>query len=310
MKKVLCPGEALIDFVSIEKTNDLKLSNTFLKKAGGAPANACGAMTKLGVESYFMGSVGSDPFGEYLIDYLNNCNINTSLVKKSKLNTTLAFVSIDDEGERDFKFNRGADAKYIIDDTNILDSFDAIHFASATAFLGDELEDSYNKILKYAYDKKKLISFDPNYRDALFENDNETFIKKSIEFIRYSTIVKLSEEELYLISEINDLDLACLKLQSLGVEFLLITLGKKGTVLYHDNKRYDIASIKVDMIDSTGAGDAFIGSVIAKAVEYDCLSLEKMLDIIKYANVVGALTTTKLGALSSIPTEDEVNSYL
>ncbi len=199
MTKILCPGEALIDLFGTERKN-LVDATTFEKKAGGAPANAAGAMIKFGIDAYFLGTVGNDPFGSFLITELEKYNINTKYIQRSNSEfTTFAFVSIDQNGERDFVFNRGADAK--LDLTNIdLSQFDGFHFASATAFLGDQLNQSYDQILEYAVANHKFISFDANYRDALFDDKQPLFIEKSLEYIAKANLIKLSLEELQLIT--------------------------------------------------------------------------------------------------------------
>ena len=196
MKKVLCPGEALIDFVSMNAGKSLKATNGFIKKAGGAPANVAAAISKLGCEAYFCGSVGNDAFGEFLEDTLIANNINTELMfKLNDHNTTFAFVSLMKDGERDFEFARDADGylpfEYIEKE---LDRFDLFHFGSETAFLDGQLKETYYKIKDYALKNNKLISFDANYRDALFGDKQEVFINCCKEFIADSDIVKLSDE--------------------------------------------------------------------------------------------------------------------
>lgn len=310
MKKILCPGEALIDFVSLERTNDLKKCNTFTKKVGGAALNVCGAMTKLGIEADFIGAVGMDPFGEFIIDYLVENNLNTNLIDRVEKNTTLAFVTLDDAGERDFVFNRGADEFLKINDKNVLADYDAFHFGSATAFLGGSLEHSYNTTLEYAINNDKFISFDPNYREDLFKDNKTDFIKKALQYIKVSNLIKLSEQELYLITGINDINKACEHLSNITTGYLVITLGNKGSLLYYDHKSHMIPSIEVQALDSTGAGDAFIGALVAKTVSRERITIQTLKDDIFISNIVGALTTTKYGALSSIPTAKEIEKYL
>lgn len=308
MKKVLCPGEALIDFVATEGLGNLEDSNNFTKKAGGAPVNAAGAMAKLGVEAYFMGAVGNDPFGNFLKKTMETYNIKTDYLDQiDDKPTTLAFVSLTADGERDFKFNRGADAKLEIQAVKSLDKFDCVHFASATAFMGEGLETSYDILLQYAKQKNKLISFDANYRDALFGDNQEKFISKCKEYIASSDIVKLSDEEAMLISGETDLVTAGEKLQKLSGKYMLITLGSNGTYLFYTQGMEHITTEKVEMVDSTGAGDAFIGTVIALAIQEQTLGLERMKKIVKIANKVGAITTQSYGALESIPSLSELN---
>ncbi len=303
MYKVLCPGEALIDFVAVEALGDLSLSNKFEKKAGGAPANAAGAMQKFGVEAYFMGAVGNDPFGEFLKRELDKHNINTKFMHLiDNVPTTLAFVSLTKDGERDFVFNRGADAKLTLVEPAVLAEFDCMHFASATAFLGDELEKTYNQILEYALANNKLVTFDANYREALFGDQKELFINNCLHYIKHSDIVKLSEEEAVLLTSNPDIIEAGTMLQRLNNKYVLITRGARGTSLFSPEGHTYIDTTPVQMVDSTGAGDAYIGTVVALATQAETLSVEKMIEIVKIANRVGALTTQNYGALESIPT--------
>lgn len=307
MKKVICPGEALIDFVSMDIGKTLKATDGFIKKAGGAPANVAAAISKLGAEAYFCGTVGDDAFGGFLEDTLNNNNINTELLFKIKNNTTFAFVSLMENGERDFEFARDADeclTFYMISDR--LEEFDLYHFGSATAFMGGNLKDTYFKLKEYAKSNNKIISFDANYRESLFGNNKEEFIKCCKEFIVDSNIVKLSEEEAKLISGIEDIKEASQYIVNLGCENLMVTLGKEGTLLSNREKQILIKTKEVKMKDATGAGDAFIGAVIAQILNEPGKSMEK---IVEMANLVGGITTTKLGALESIPTWDEVFAY-
>ena len=307
MKKVICPGEALIDFVSMDIGKTLKATDGFIKKAGGAPANVAAAISKLGAEAYFCGTVGDDAFGGFLEDTLNNNNINTELLFKIKNNTTFAFVSLMENGERDFEFARDADECLTFDMiSDRLEEFDLYHFGSATAFMGGNLKDTYFKLKEYAKSNNKIISFDANYRESLFGNNKEEFIKCCKEFIVDSNIVKLSEEEAKLISGIEDIKEASQYIVNLGCENLMVTLGKEGTLLSNREKQILIKTKEVKMKDATGAGDAFIGAVIAQILNEPGKSMEKIMEM---ANLVGGITTTKLGALESIPTWDEVFAY-
>ena len=309
MKKVLCPGEALIDFVSMNAGKSLKATNGFIKKAGGAPANVAAAISKLGCEAYFCGSVGNDAFGEFLEDTLIANNINTELMfKLNDHNTTFAFVSLMKDGERDFEFARDADGylpfEYIEKE---LDRFDLFHFGSATAFLDGQLKETYYKIKDYALKNNKLISFDANYRDALFGDKQEVFINCCKEFIADSDIVKLSDEEAMLISGMENIEEAARAIVNLGCKNLIVTLGKLGALLTTKEMQVLVPTKEIEMKDATGAGDAFIGAVLAQILnEPD----KNIVEIVKLANVVGGLTTTRIGALESIPTWNEVFEYI
>lgn len=309
MKKVLCTGEALIDFVSMDVGESLKETNGFIKKAGGAPANVAAAISKLGCEAYFCGSVGNDAFGEFLEDILIANNINTELMfKLNEHNTTFAFVSLMKGGERDFEFARDAD-KYLSFEyvEKELDRFDLFHFGSATAFLDGQLKETYYKIKAYALKNNKLISFDANYRDALFGDKQETFINCCKEFISDSDIVKLSGEEAMLISGMENVEEASKAIVEIGCKSLIVTLGKLGSLVTTKEIQVLVPTKELEMRDAIGAGDAFIGAVLAQILnEPD----KDIFEIVKLANIVGGLTTRKIGALESIPTWDEVFEYM
>ena len=288
MKKVICPGEALIDFVSIDLGKSLKETSGFLKKAGGAPANVAAAISKLGADAYFCGTVGNDAFGNFLEDTFKNNKINTELMfKLDTNNTTFAFVSLMEDGERDFEFARDADSRLTFDMIkDNLKKFDLYHFGSATAFLEGDLKKTYYKLKEYAKKNNKIISFD---------------------FIKDSNIVKLSEEEAFLISGKNNIKEASEFIIKLGCDNLIITLGKEGALLTTKEKQVLVPTKELKMKDATGAGDAFMGAVLAQVVENPAKSME---EIVKTANIVGGITTTKIGALESIPTWDEVLTFI
>lgn len=309
MKKVLCVGEALIDFVSENPGMSLKDTGHFAKKAGGAPANAAGAIAKLGAEAYFCGTVGNDAFGAFLEETFQKNRIHTELmIKLDHRSTTLAFVSLKEDGERDFQFVRDADQALSFESIrDRLDQFDLFHFGSATAFLEGELRTTYYQLKDYAKEKQIPITFDANYREAFFADKQEDFVRHCKNFIKDSDIVKLSEEEAELISGKSSLNEAAEYIAGLGCGYLIITLGKQGALLATREFQKVIPSKKFDMIDATGAGDAFIGAVIAQVLQDRETNME---EIVRIANLVGGLTTRKLGALESIPGWDEVQAEL
>lgn len=309
MKKVICPGELLIDFICEDKDKSLAQGEHFIKKAGGAPANVAVAIKKMGVQSYMLGTVGDDQFGIFLEDTLKKYGVNTDyLIKLPDYDTTLAFVSLDSNGERDFRFNRGADEAYQFSmiDEKLLNEANVYHFGSATAFLEGALRDTYYQLLLYGVKNNKIISFDPNYRDALFAGNEDSFISNSLEFIKHTDILKVSDEEAELLTGEKDIEVAARKLNELGAKYVLITLGKKGTLISTSTTHEYVLVTPVNMVDATGAGDAFIGSIIARVSGSEDLSMEAMRKNVEFANKVGAMTVQKYGALDSIPYKDEV----
>lgn len=306
MDKVFCIGELLIDFIGKDINKGIKKGVNFEKKAGGAPANVAAAVCKLDGEAAFLGQVGDDSFGRFLVDMLKEVNIDVEMTKMEGC-TTLAFVAIDENGEREFEFNRGSDGDYSFDSINLnkIGSSDIIHFGSATGLLEGELKKTYFKLLEYGKKNNIFISFDPNYRDALITGDKlERFIEDSKSFIKVADFVKLSDEEIKIITKEEDLNQGVKKLHELGAKVVAITLGAEGTLISNGNLSEIVSSIKIKQVDSTGAGDAFVGALLKKVAEIKekkNISFEEWKMIIAYANKVGAITCTNYGAIDSIP---------
>ena len=307
MKKVFCVGELLIDFVAENQGSDLSKAKEFTKKAGGAPANVACAISKLGGKSTFVGCVGNDPFGRFLLHILDNANVDISQAQQSEIFTTLAFVSIDSDGERDFVFSRGADRdlKY---NSSLKKDFNGnmVHFGAATALLGGNLEDAYGRYFFDALTQESFISFDPNYRVDLWKNKEEQFIKKCIPFVQKAHLCKFSLEEAQLLSGKTSLTDACEALHTIGTETIVITLGSKGTLLSTKEYNKIIPSIEVNPVDTTGAGDAFIGCLLQQIATHANIKHllkheSELTNMVAMANKAGAITTTNFGAIEALP---------
>ena len=315
MAKVICPGEVLIDFISLENGKKFVDVEKFQKKAGGAPANVATALVKLGASAEFVGAVGKDSFGKFLIETLEHYKVGTShVIEDPNLGTTIAYVSIDEDGERDFEFMRGADGNISPEQINFeaFNDCKIVHLGSATALLGAQLYEVYQAFIDFATKNDKFISFDPNYRDALYHDKQALFVKHCKEVIKHVDLIKVSEEEGQIITGEENHEKMIAALHALGAKIVTLTLGKEGSLVSIE-KTYKVESMPVKMIDSTGAGDAFIGALLSQIANLEqpksILTDEAMLvDFTKNANKVGALTTTKLGALDSIPSWDEITA--
>ena len=314
MKKVYCIGELLIDFVAENQGSDLAKAEVFTKKAGGAPANVACAIAKLGGLSKFIGCVGQDQFGSFLLSILEDNHVDISLAQRSKNFTTIAFVSIAEDGERDFVFSRGADRKLKYD-SSIKNSFqdNMVHFGAATALLGGDLEAAYGRYFFDALTQNSFISFDPNFRGDLWKGEEDAFIKKCMPFVQKAHLSKFSLEEARLLSGKTDLEECCAVLHEIGTQVIAITLGGEGTLLSTQNTKHTIPSIPVNPVDTTGAGDAFIGCLLYQIANlHDPMEILKdtglLIDMVKKANKAGALTTTNFGAIPSLPNLEQLNA--
>jgi len=314
MKKVFCIGELLIDFVAENQGSDLSKAKHFTKKAGGAPANVACAISKLEGTSVFIGCVGDDPFGSFLLNILENLKVDISKAQKSGIFTTLAFVSIDADGERDFVFSRGADRELKYDSSLKRDfKGNIVHFGAATALLGGKLEDAYSRYFFDALTQNSFISFDPNYRVDLWKNKEDQFIKKCMPFVQKSHLCKFSLEEVQLLSGKEDVNEACDVLHEIGAATIVLTLGGEGTLLSTKTYKKTIPSIQVTPVDTTGAGDAFIGCFLKQiSMQIDLKSTldnETVLsEMVAMANKAGAITTTNFGAIDAMPLKHQLIS--
>ncbi|MBM7094980.1 carbohydrate kinase [Bacillus sp. H-16] len=311
---VICIGEILIDFFCTDVDIDLVKGKRFEKHAGGAPANVCAAIVKLGGRASFVGKVGKDPFGLFLKNTLNEVNVDTSMLVMDNQNpTTLAFVSLKADGERDFVFNRGADAYLREDelDKGRLRKAGILHFGSATALLEGTFRDTYLNVIEATANGGQLISFDPNYRSDLWEGRKAVFTSLARKVAAKADFIKVSDEELRIISETKGLTAGVQYLHDLGADTVAVTLGKRGTLISNGKNHEIIPSIEIDAIDSTGAGDAFVGAMLyqlskAQNPKKELEDFNKLRSITALSNKVGAVVCTKVGAISALPSLEEV----
>lgn len=305
--KILCIGEALIDMICTDKGKSLSEGSNFLKKSGGAPTNVAAAIAALGGEVALSSKVGMDPFGRQLVEEMKTFGVSTQWMLQDKnYFTTFAFVSLMEDGERDFYFNRGADGQLTKEevDTINLEDVSIIHFGSATAFLPGPLQDAYKHLLLKALDKNIFISFDPNYRQLLFKDDLATFIEKSWEFLSVCHFFKLSDEEAMLLTGCTSYHDAAKVLLEKTTGTFAITLGKEGTLLGHGNSTHLIGSIPVKPVDTTGAGDAFVGAVLYQLKDMSLAEIKAMPApqweaIMANGNKAGARTCEYMGAMEA-----------
>ncbi len=305
--KVLCIGEALIDMICTDVNVSLSNGQHFLKKAGGAPANVAAAIAALGGEVSMAAKVGDDPFGHHLISLLKEMGVDTNLIIKDPAHfTTFAFVSLMQDGERDFYFNRGADKELTILDLAAvnLNEYGIVHFGSATAFLPGPLQNTYLELLAKAKQTGCLISFDPNYRHLLFQNNSAYFIEQCGHFIENCNFFKLSDEEAILITGCDSVALAAAALRKKTKAVFTITLGKEGTLVSIGDHIEIIKSIPIQAVDATGAGDAFVGAVLYQlnkrsVKDIHLVSMEDWKTIIRNANKAGARTCEYMGAMEA-----------
>lgn len=308
---VVCVGEMLIDFVCTDTGLGLVNGINYVKKSGGAPANVAACIGKLGGDASLVASVGNDHFGKFLINEALDHHVNIDNVAVIPKPTTLAFVSLDENGDREFAFNRGADEHLCLSDKVIetLTTDSILHLGSATALLGGELSNSYYKIAKAAKQKDNIICFDPNFRVDLWENREADFTEACQPYIRIADIIKVSDEELFLFSQQKDMHKGCEYFHDLGVKVVLVTLGGDGCLLSQNGQQTIVPAYKINVVDTTGAGDSFIGAILFKLAQSAAnvnFCEDKFLEFIAFAGKVSGLVCSKIGAMSALPTITEV----
>lgn len=315
MKKLLAIGEALIDMIP-SNTGRIMDVNNFTPKVGGAPLNVCGAYTKLGGSSNIITMLGKDPFGDKIVNELIGFGINTDYVKRTNAaNTSLAFVALDENANREFSFyrNMGADMLMSEDDVDknwFMDAY-ALHFCSVS--LGDfPMRRAHNKAIKYTKENGLIVSFDPNVRLPLF--DDHEYLKNVIhEYIQYADILKISDEEVEFIFGNKDIEENLDYLFDQGVKLLVYTSGKDGAVAYTKNVVAHSKGIKVNAVDTTGAGDGFIGCLLYQMAkenvdleQINILTEEQLKTYLDLSNKFCSISVTKEGAIASYPTMEEL----
>jgi len=304
--RILCIGEALIDMICTDKGKALSEGENFLKKPGGAPTNVAAAIAALGGNVQLAAKVGIDPFGKFMVDVMRDFGVDTQYMLQDPNHfTTFAFVSLMENGERDFYFNRGADGQLSESDIESIDLSDVsiIHFGSATGFLPGPLQAAYKQLLHEAMVKNIFISFDPNYRHLLFKNNTQTFIDQSWYFLERCQFFKVSDEEAMLLTGRSTLEAAVKVLLEKTKSVFAITLGKEGTLIGIDGATEIIPSIPVNPVDTTGAGDAFVGAVLYQLDQQfekgPFISKDQWKKIVGNANKAGARTCEYLGAMEA-----------
>ena len=313
MFDVVAIGESLIDFTP-NGTNELGMQ-LFARNPGGAPANVLAMNAKLGGKTAFIGKVGNDDFGAFLINTMSDAGIDVSgLAQTSEVPTTLAFVQLNEQGDRSFTFYRkpGADVCLTQDEVSdtLLQNCRIFHFGSVS--LTDE---PCKTATLYAAQTAKqagaVISYDPNYRPLLW-NSEERAKSEILRALPLADIVKVSQEEMTLLTGETELQIGAKALAQYGAAVVLVTLGSMGAFYYTPVDCGLLPTYDVQTVDTTGAGDAFLGALLYRIADWSLTQLMQLPSaewesIIAFANAAGSMTTTAKGAIPAMPTLEQIN---
>ena len=307
MIDVVAMGELLIDFTCA--STDADGYPTMVAHPGGAPANFLAALTKFGTKTALLGKVGTDAFGKMLTGTLQKAGICTEgLVAADDVFTTLAFVTLDETGNREFSFSRkpGADTCITFDELNLrlIDEAKVFHFG--TLSLTDEpARSATQQAVAYAKAKGKLITYDPNLRKPLWKS-MELAKEQMLWGLSQADVVKISDEEVEFLFGLDVEAGAEHILRHYGVKLVFVTCGPDGCYFKNAVSCGHVPSLSgIRVVDTTGAGDIFGGSAVWKLLQLGKdpapLTEPELTDTVRFACSAAGLSTTKPGGISSVP---------
>lgn len=317
MFDIISLGELLVDFTprgTSERGNFL-----FEASPGGAPCNVLAAAAALGKKTAFIGKVGDDTFGNFLEKTVTSLGIDGSaLYKTDSAFTTLAFVTLDSEGNRSFAFSRNKSADTLLSPSEVSEELikSTKIFHVGTLSLTDRPSaDATEFALEAARRSKVLISADPNLREPLWKNsdDARAAVRK---VLSYADIIKVSDYELEFLYGISDTERSArMCFEEFSPKILFATCGKKGAYAVTDKLfLHHPCYLKVKTVDTTGAGDSFCGSALCALIDagldFGALSRDSLFNILRYASAAASITTSRFGAISVMPSDAEIRALI
>ncbi|MBM7622614.1 carbohydrate kinase family protein [Sporohalobacter salinus] len=311
MQGVISLGEALIDFTPLDKIN-----KDFRKNPGGAPANVAVALSRLGVKISFIGKVGDDVLGRFLVEKLESEAVNIdNMFTTDEAKTGITFVTLDEKGDRSFDFYIDPSADRFLSpdeiDEKLFKENKIFHFGSIS-LINEPAKSATKRAITLARENDMLVSYDPNLRMNLW-NSAEEARKKIVSMLDKVDILKVSEEELEFITSKKDIEKGAEKIkEKYQIPVIFITCGSNGSYYYHNSLGF-VPAFKVDTVDTTGAGDAFMSGVLYYFNQNDT-SLKEMDDdflkkVLKFANYSGSLAASESGAMAALPTLKKLDEF-
>ena len=303
-------GEMVIDMIPGSEPA------SYLRRAGGAPANVAIAVVKNGLKASLTCKVGNDDFGRFLMDTLKENHVKQNVPELTdQAITTIAFVTLQEDGERTFTFARkpGADMLLSPDEVKESDIADSVIIhAGSCSLSASPVAEATIKALKTGHDLGKLVSFDVNYRNLMWNDDQQACADAVKAILPYVDILKISEEEVEMPGgqeHIQDL------MKENQIAMVVETLGSEGACAYLGEEVIHVAGRKVKAVDATGAGDAFWGAFLSslriQGVEKNTdLSAQIVKNAMEYGNISGCICVQSKGAIDSLPTRETIEAYI
>lgn len=311
MPQLLSLGELLIDFTPSGTSPNGQM--LFARNPGGAPANVAVQAARLGVSAGFIGKVGNDFFGQFLQQVLMENEIDTTnLMLDDAWATTLAFVALTPAGDRSFSFYRdpGADTQLSYEEVDLaaIDGCALLCYGSLL-MTNEPSRSAVERLTAYAKQAGKLLAYDPNWRPPLWKNQ-EAGIAAMKKGVAWCDVMKISEEELSLISGTQEEAAGAKALLAMGPSLIIVTKGPGGCTLYTQNFTVDSPTYDTQVRDTTGSGDSFFGAFLARLIESgkhpSTLDQEELQAFADFANASGAVCAQSPGAIPALPNREQI----
>lgn len=312
---VVALGELLIDFTEYGKSD--RGNKLYEANPGGAPCNVLALLQKLGKKTAFIGKVGNDQFGRALCETINSIGIDSSnLIFDEEIPTTLAFVGKTSDGDREFSFYRNPGADVMLNKSEVkedlLKEAKIFHFGTLS-MTHETVREATISAIKKAKENGALISLDPNLREPLWKSLDEAKSQMKAA-LSYCDILKISDNEIEFLTGEKDYDEGVRKIrEEYSIPLICVTMGKDGSRAYYNDLKVVAGGFhQENIVDTTGAGDTFCGSVLNYICEngFENLSEEQLTEMITFANAAASIVTTRAGAILSMPTKTEIEKLL
>lgn len=310
MTDVYSIGEMVIDFIPGSE------EASYIRKAGGAPANVAIAVAKNGLSASMCCKVGADDFGRFLMKTLEEYHVTAACPRLcEEAITTMAFVSLAEDGERMFTFARKPGADMFLSEEEVKEEDienSAIVHAGSCSLSAEPVASATVKAMRLAHEKGKLVSFDVNYRNVMWKDDIDACTAAVMDILKYVDLLKISEEEVEMMG--GEEALAGL-MEKNGITLLIETLGSEGAKAFFQGQEIRVQGRKVHAVDATGAGDAFWGGFLSSlriqgVNKAEDLTADIIRTAMEYGNVSGCICVQGKGAIVSIPTRAQIEEYI
>ena len=305
MNRVWLTGDAVVDLIP-------DTESTYLKCPGGAPANVAVAIARLKGRAAFFGRVGQDPLGRFMQQTLAEEKVDTEfLLLDEQQRTSTVIVDLDDSGERSFTFMVKPSADQFLQPSDVpqFSAGEWLHVCSI-ALANEPSRSTTLEAMRQIKSAGGFVSFDPNLREEVWANpaDIKHVVNQAIEL---ADVVKFSDDELMFLTDTDSLQAGLKAIEDYNNTLVLVTQGAKGALVVFENQQRLLAGQAVKPVDTTGAGDAFVGGLLAKLSQTtDWVNQQTIESAVKWANGCGALATTQKGAMTALPTQQALIEYI